>query len=53
MSYFFLTATLLASIYTYTFARWLYKGGNIAGSWGMYAMIMGAIAVAAYRIASK
>ncbi|MDR3588044.1 MAG: hypothetical protein P4N41_00095 [Negativicutes bacterium] len=53
MSYFFLAATLLASIYTYTFARWLHKSGNIAGAWGMYALITVSIAVAAYRIALR
>ena len=50
MDYVFLIATILASIYTFTYARWLQNNGNKVGALGMYVMIMGGIALAAYRV---
>ncbi len=53
MEYLFLLATILASVYTYTFARWLQRGGNRIGALGMYAMVAASLTLAVYRIAVR
>lgn len=53
MEYLLMIATILAGIYTYTFARWLQRGGNTTGALGMYAMVAASLALAVYRIAGR
>ena len=53
MSYFFLIVAVLASIYAYTFARWLRQKGNTLGAVGVYLLIAISLALPGYRMMNK
>lgn len=50
MKYVFFAATILISIYGYTFARWLGKKGNKLGMMGMFFLILINVSLTLYRM---
>ena len=50
MNYLFLVVAALASIYGYTFARWLGVNGNKLGMFGVLFLIVINLSLSIYRI---
>lgn len=45
-----LVITILAALYTYTYARWLKQNDNKIGAWGIYLLILLGLSVGVYRV---
>ncbi len=53
MGYLFLLVAGVVSIHAYTFARWLWKNGNVSGAVGVYMLVIISLALPLYRIISR
>ena len=50
MDYMFLMISVLISIHSYTFARWLEVNGNGLGMFGVFFLIMINLSLSIYRV---
>lgn len=49
--YIYIALSALAGFHALTYARWLKRGGNKLGAWGVLALVLFGLALPVYRLA--